>query len=246
MDIFNKYGGYRRLDSYVIGNVIQLATLAFCRRFLDRSNDPCGRQTDQMTQAARSGIKNVVEGSERLKTSVTDCIRLMDVGRASLCELRDDYVTWLLDKGQVPWRQKSPEARAVFDMRLDPPEYGDDINHDSCVHILAQKRKFAQWLDSEDSATVANALLVLINRELNMLDGQLEKLAENFKREGGFHERMTAARVEAKREAREPVQEDAPSCPKCGQSMRLRDGRNGKFWSCSGYPTCKGTRNPVP
>ena len=243
MELYHKCGGYRRLDSYVLGNIIQLATLAFCRRFLNRANDPCGRQTDQMTQAARSGIKNVVEGSERQKTSVSDCIRLVDVGRASLCELRDDYMTFLMDRELPPWRQDSPEARAVFGVRFDPANYGEDVNHDACVHILAQKKKFKPWLESEDSTTVANAILILINREINMLDGQLAKLAEDFKQEGGFHERMTAVRVEAKRKVHEAVEEDAPRCPECGQSMRLRNGKSGQFWGCSAYPTCKGTQN---
>ncbi|MCL1888058.1 MAG: four helix bundle suffix domain-containing protein [Kiritimatiellaeota bacterium] len=244
MDIFLNYGGYRRLDSYIIGNIIQLATLDFCRRFISLADDPKGRLYDQITQAARSGIKNVVEGSERIKTSVADCIRLIDVGRGSLCELRDDYITWLLDKKKhPPWPHDSAEARAVFGVRLDPANYGDDLNHDASVHILAQKQKFAPWLDSKDSEIVANALLILINREVNMLTQQLAKLAEDFKQHGGIHERMTAARVEAKREAQEPVNEDAPHCPKCGQLMRLQNGRNGKFWSCGAYPTCKGTRN---
>ena len=242
MELYHKCGGYRRLDSYIVGNIIQLGTLAFCRRFLSRTNDPCGRQTDQMTQAARSGIKNVVEGSERLKTSVSDCIRLMDVGRASLCELRDDYITWLLAQGQVPWRHDSQEARVVFGVRLDAVDYGNDINHDSCAHILTQKAKFKPWLESEDSLVVANALLILINREINMLDKQLTKLGEDFKEEGGFHERMTAVRVEAKREKQEAVNEDAPRCTACGQPMRLRNGKNGKFWGCSAYPTCKATQ----
>lgn len=34
-----------------------------------------------------------------------------------------------------------------------------------------------------------------------------------------------------------------PNCPRCGSLMRLRSGRNGKFWGCSHYPRCKGTRN---
>ncbi|MPY24529.1 hypothetical protein FS373_18670 [Shewanella sp. YLB-07] len=34
-----------------------------------------------------------------------------------------------------------------------------------------------------------------------------------------------------------------PSCPHCGFSMRKRSGRNGRFWGCSHYPSCKGTRN---
>ena len=46
--------GYYWLDTWVLANVIQLATQDFCMRYLNRKNDPCGRQYDQMTQAARS------------------------------------------------------------------------------------------------------------------------------------------------------------------------------------------------
>lgn len=35
--------GYLWLDSWVMANVIYLSTLSFCRRFLNRTNDPCGR-----------------------------------------------------------------------------------------------------------------------------------------------------------------------------------------------------------
>lgn len=34
-----------------------------------------------------------------------------------------------------------------------------------------------------------------------------------------------------------------PSCPTCGSTMRRRSGRYGRFWGCSRYPACKGTRN---
>ena len=54
--------GYLWLDSWVMANVIYLSTLSFCRRFLNRTNDPCGRQYDQMTQAARSVQANIAEG----------------------------------------------------------------------------------------------------------------------------------------------------------------------------------------
>jgi hypothetical protein len=69
MNLFAKHGGYRKLDSFTLATVIQLGTWRFCERFLDRKNDPCGRQFDQMTQAARSGRANIVEGSERAGTS---------------------------------------------------------------------------------------------------------------------------------------------------------------------------------
>lgn len=76
-DLFDKHGGFRKLHSFTLATIIQVETLRFCRRFLthDRREtgvkvyDPKGRQYDQMTQAARSGRQNIIEGSERSSTS---------------------------------------------------------------------------------------------------------------------------------------------------------------------------------
>ncbi|MCL2104995.1 MAG: four helix bundle suffix domain-containing protein [Kiritimatiellaeota bacterium] len=198
MSIFGKSGGYRKLNSFTFATLIQLGTLRFCERFLNRTNDPCGRLFDQMTQAARSGRANIIEGSERAATSKETEMKLTDVARTSLGELRGDYEMWLLKLGQPPWRRASPEARAVFDVNVDVVELGDDAPYESAVHLLAQTRKFAPWLESEDSATVANAMLILITRAIVMLSHQLEAQGEAFKEEGGFLEKLTAVRVEAR------------------------------------------------
>ena len=34
-----------------------------------------------------------------------------------------------------------------------------------------------------------------------------------------------------------------PICPNCRRQMILRRGRNGEFWGCSAYPSCRGTRD---
>ncbi|HVY73008.1 MAG TPA: topoisomerase DNA-binding C4 zinc finger domain-containing protein [Candidatus Paceibacterota bacterium] len=37
------------------------------------------------------------------------------------------------------------------------------------------------------------------------------------------------------------------SCPRCFSSMILRDGSRGKFYGCSRFPRCRGTRDaPQP
>ena len=94
---------YYWLDTWVLANVIQLATQDFCKRYLNRSNDPCGRQYDQMTQAARSVPANIAEGGARHSTSKETEMKLTDVARASLAELGNDYVNWLLTQEQIPW-----------------------------------------------------------------------------------------------------------------------------------------------
>ncbi|MBQ7190267.1 MAG: four helix bundle suffix domain-containing protein [Kiritimatiellae bacterium] len=267
--LFKNSTGYKRLDVYILMNIVQLETLVFCRRFLTLADAPCGRQFDQMAQAARSGVKNLTEGSERQATSMQMTLKLIDVVKASLCELRDDYLTWLLDKNLPPWPQRSAEAQAVYAVRFDAADYGDDINYDLSRHIITQRAKFEKWFGSnrepstaidchresgaidcnrkqsttESGIVFANAMLILIGRALHMLDKLLQQHGDEFVKEGGFSERMTAARVEEKRNQRQTVNEDAPPCPVCGGVMRVRHGKTGDFWGCTNYPACKGTRN---
>ena len=106
-NLFDKHGGFRKLHSFTLATIVQLETLRFCRRFLtsdereSRSKlfDPKGRQFDQMTQAARSGRQNIIEGSERSSTSKDTEMKLTDVARASLSELRGDFEIFIMDRG---------------------------------------------------------------------------------------------------------------------------------------------------
>ena len=102
---------YYWLDTWVLANVIQLATQDFCARNLNRTNDPCGRQYDQMTQAARSVPANIAEGNSRHSTSKETEMRLTDVARASLSELANDYLNWLMRHECAPWSVKSEEPK---------------------------------------------------------------------------------------------------------------------------------------
>jgi four helix bundle suffix protein len=243
MATLNSTSGYRRLDSWVLASIIQFATYRFCEKFLTRKLDPTGRQYDQMTQAARSGKVNIVEGSARSATSKETEMKLTDVARASLNELVSDYEDWLVRQGLVPWHINSEDAKAVFAVWLDKPDFQDDWVYDSCVHLLKQQSKFDRWLHSNDSVVVANCLIILIRRTMKMLGGQLQTQVETFEREGGFREKLTQMRTEAKAK-----NENAPACPNCGKPMTLRKATTGKntgkeFWGCTGYPDCKGVIN---
>ena len=101
--------GYLWLDSWILANIVQLGTRRFCMKFLRRENDPTGRQFDQMTQAARSGVANIAEGSARHKTSRETEMKLTGVARASLAELSGDYLNCLLQRGKpmVPRKAKT-------------------------------------------------------------------------------------------------------------------------------------------
>jgi restriction system protein len=246
-ELFDKHGGFRRLHSFTLATLVQLDTLRFCRRFLTFDHretatkfyDPKGRQYDQMTQAARSGRQNIIEGSERSSTSKDTEMKLTDVARASLSELRGDYEVFIIDRGQLPWSVHSPEARAINAISLADASFKDDMVHESAKHALEQRKKYARWLDADDAVVVANAMLIIIGRALNMLKCQIEAQGKAFEETGGFNERLMAKRLEA-RDVQRNV--DTPDCPLCGKPMRQRKSVKGEFWGCSAYPECKGTR----
>ena len=238
--------GFYWLDTWVMANVIQLATQDFCSRFLNHSNDPGGRQYDQMTQAARSAPANIAEGNSRHSTSKETEMKLTDVARATLSELANDYLNWLLRHEQLPWSTHSAEYAEVASVKLDKPDYQDDVLYQSSIHILQQKHRFDKWLLSENSMTVANCILVLCNRLVLMLSRQIENQLATFREEGGFTEALTAERLAHR--AEQSKQTDAPTCPRCGKPMIKRVAKKGvnsgkEFWSCSAYPECNGIRN---
>ena len=237
--------GYYWLDTWVLANVIQLATQDFCRKYLNLQNDPCGRQYDQMTQAARSGTANIAEGNSRHATSRETEMKLADVARASLAELANDYFNWLLLHNETPWSIKDPNHIQLSQIVPDKPDYKDDVQHLSAVHILNQKHKYDPWLNTNDSLTAARCILVLCNKLIMMLSKQIEQQLQSFTEEGGFTEALTAERL--KHRAEQSAQDDAPLCPQCGKPMIKRMAKKGTnsgkpFWSCSDYPNCHGTR----
>src|SRR5512140_680877 len=90
------HGGYEKLRSYKVAEAVYDATVVFCDRFVDKRS----RTHDQMVQAARSGVRNISEGSGAAATSRKTEIKLTNVARASLSdELLKDYKSFLIQRG---------------------------------------------------------------------------------------------------------------------------------------------------
>ena len=121
---------------------------------------------------------------------------------------------------------------------LDQAPFTDDMVFASAKHALEQRKKYARWLDADDAAVVANAMLIIIGRALNMLKSQIEAQGKAFEETGGFSERLTARRIEARAKDQPP----SPDCPLCARPMRQRKSAKGDFWGFSTYPDCKGTK----
>jgi four helix bundle suffix protein len=87
---------------------------------------------------------------------------------------------------------------------LDPAPFADDMVHESAKHALQQRKKYARWLDADDAVVVANAMLIIIGRALNMLKSRIKTQGKAFEETGGFSERLTAKRIEAREKDKPP------------------------------------------
>jgi four helix bundle suffix protein len=173
------HGGYEKLFSYPKTEIIYDATIRFCDRFISIKS----RTHDQMVQAARSGNKNIAEGSRISGTSKEAELKLTNVARASLEELLGDYQDYLRQHGHKLWDKNSKEALYVRKLgKKDNLSYED----------------FREFIETRPPETVANILICLIHQANYLLDQQLKRLEQDFLKEGGLRERMTRARLAAR------------------------------------------------
>lgn len=245
--VFLPHGGYRKLRSYKVAEAVYDATVVFCRRFYAQDR----RMADQMVQAARSGVRNISEGSGAAATSRKSEMLLTNVARASLSdELLQDYESFLRQNGLRVWPKDSREAlamraRLAKDHAPDlPPAPGGGVR----LRGLAGLSEFVERAAPE---LAANAMLCAVNQAAYLLKRQLESQGETFMESGGFTEKLYGARKQGRKSDRSDTSDpsdksDGPACPICGKPMLERIARKGPkanqlFWGCSGYPDCKGT-----
>lgn len=232
------HGGYRRLRSFQVTEIIYDGTVAFCDRFISKRS----RTHDQMVQAARSGRQNIAEGSRASATSSQTELRLVNVARASLDELLLDFEDFLRQRGLALWDKNQAQAREVRALGRDGGASQSD---------RAEAGLYTSWLNHANPAVVANTMICLIHQANYLLDHQVAGLEKQFIHEGGYSERLHAARLEERGRHKTPdskldAVESAENviCTGCGKPMVLRTARQGhnagsQFWGCSGYPECK-------
>lgn len=174
--IFGRVANYRELHVYQKAEVLVLLTDVFCKRFLPAYGD---RRVDQMNMAARCGKQNIVEGCEDGLTSSQMELNLVNVGRSSFQELREDYEDYLKRNNLPVWDNRHPR----FDRMV---EFCRQNNRWDAYKDLASK------LPAEE---LCNMALTLCHITDKMFDGYLKHLEKRFIEEGGIKERMHAART---------------------------------------------------
>ncbi len=171
-----RHGNYQELLSFQKAEIVDDVTFRFCHRFLSKGD----RTVDQMIQAARSGKKNILEGSKAGLTSKETEIKLTNVARASLEELLDDFRDFLRARDLPVWEKDSKEARFVRKLGRQNPQSFED---------------YREFVETRPPQVVANIALCLIHQTNYLLDQQIRRLERDFVKEGGLRERMTRARL---------------------------------------------------
>lgn len=174
--IFGKVANYKKLHVYQKAEVLVLLTDVFCKRFLPPYGD---RRVDQMNMAARCGKQNIVEGCEDGLTSSKLEVSLVNVGRSSFQELREDYEDYLKRNDLPLWDQNHPRYDKIVD-------YCRKNNTWKGYKDLAPK------LSAEEFCNMALSLCHITDK---MFEGYLKHLEKRFIEEGGIKERMHAART---------------------------------------------------
>lgn len=189
------HGGYRNLRSYKVAEAVYDATVVFCRRFFPNDR----RMTDQMVQAARSGVRNISEASGAAATSRKSEMKLTNVARASLNdELLPDYESFLRQNGLRLWSKDSRKARAMRDRLAHdvidslPPAPRGTIR-------LTGLAGLADFVDKADAEIVGNAMVCAVNQASYLLKRQIESQGRTFLEEGGFTENLYRQRRQARR-----------------------------------------------
>jgi len=207
-----KHGGYRKLKSFQVAQLVYDVTVRFCDKYINRRS----RTHDQMVQAARSGVQNIAEGSQASAASKKMELKLTQVARASLEELKLDYEDFLRQRGLAQWERENRLRQALIDRRC---KTADEVaawvveaakSGGPCGLSGLGGQKSERPIKSTRSTLStrstelypefsANAALTLLAVACALLDRQVARLAADFENEGGFTERLYRVRTARRR-----------------------------------------------
>ena len=174
---------------YKKADVLYQLTFAFTKRFLKVGD----RTIDQMVQGARSGKQNIVEGFADGVSSTEMEIKLLNVARGSIKELKEDYEDYLTTRKLCKWGDHHPRFAPML-------EYCRQHNNQEDYSDMYYKAT-----DEE----LANIALTICRQVDKMMSTYLEQLEQTFIEEGGIKERMTAARLGRRQTQNETIEAQA-------------------------------------
>lgn len=173
--ILHKQPNWETLAFYRKSDVLYRLTVHFARKYLSYKD----RTVDQMVQAARSGKQNIVEGMADGVTSSEMEIKLINVARGSIQELREDYVDYLATRGLILWDRSNPRQQQLLEFCRTHNNVDD----------------YTPLFKKANDEELCNLAITLCHQVDKMICTWLNTLEETFREEGGIKERMTAVRM---------------------------------------------------
>ena len=170
----NKKAGYEYLLAYKLTVPIYDYTVIFCDKYINKFS----RTQDQMVQAARSGMQNILEGNKQ--QGIKGYIKLSGVARGSLEELLRDYQAFLRQKGLQIWdkdkcQREIEEIRVIWEIIRSNP-------------VLPTNPNFPNL--PNDPEKTANLMLTLIHQANYLIDKLIISLKERHMKKGGLTEEL--------------------------------------------------------
>jgi four helix bundle suffix protein len=172
---------YKKLYSFQKAEAIFDITYYFVHTYLRKGD----RTIDQMQQAARSGKQNIAEGSMDAATSKEIELKLINVAKGSLMELYEDYLDYLRTRNHRIWEEDSIEQNKIREIARK--------HNDSAFYMKIVKTRPPE--------TIANIAICLLKQVDYLLAKYIERLGNQFLKEGGFKERMTSMRINNRKQS---------------------------------------------
>ncbi len=184
--VLRKQTNWENLYFYQKTVALYQMTYVFCKRFLPKYGD---RTVDQMVQAARSGKQNIVEGCADGVTSTEMELKLLNVARASIKELKEDYLDYLMSRKLAVWDKNHPR-------------YDGSLKFCRAHNRVEDYEPFLEKWTDEEIANCANTLCHMVDK---MIATHLAAKERDFTENGGIRERMTAARLGRRKTQNEEI-----------------------------------------
>ena len=184
--VLRKQTNWENLYFYQKTVALYQMTYVFCKRFLPKYGD---RTVDQMVQAARSGKQNIVEGCADGVTSTEMELKLLNVARASIKELKEDYLDYLMSRKLAVWNKNHPR-------------YDGLLKFCRAHNRVEDYEPFLEKWTDEEIANCANTLCHMVDK---MIATHLAAKERDFTENGGIRERMTAARLGRRKTQNEEI-----------------------------------------
>jgi restriction system protein len=175
--------GYEYLLCYKLSVPIYDYTVEFCKRWIN----PRSRTTDQMIQAARSGMQNIAEGY--CEESLASYIKLSGVSYGSLEELLKDYLSFARQR-KIPLWGKERVLRDLGELR----ELWEILRK---TKTLPDAPKFPEL--PKDPEPAVNLMITLIHQASYLTKKLMLSLEEKHEKEGGFSEKLLRKRLDYRR-----------------------------------------------